>query len=53
MRIATCNQEEELGFMHQHQRRWQVKAEMVSDFIFAGDVALMSDQIDQGQELLS
>ena len=53
MRQAIRNNEEELGFMIQPSRSRRHPAVCITDLMFADDIALLSQEIAQAQELLS
>ena len=50
---AIDGQEEELGFTLKNRRSRRVKPEMITDLDFEDDIALLSDQIKQAQELMN
>ena len=52
-RQAIDGREEELGFTPKNRRSRRVKPEMITDLDFVDDIALLSDQIKQAQELLN
>ena len=51
-RIAIDGREEELGFHLVKRRSRRVGPEVVTDMDFADDIALLSEEIEQAQELL-
>ena len=53
MRQAIRNNEEELGFIIQPSRSRRHPAVCITDLMFADDIALLSQEIAQAQELLS
>ena len=52
LRIAIEGQEEELGFHLERRRSRRVGPEVLTDLDFADDIALVSGEIQQAQELL-
>ena len=52
MRKAIGDREEELGFQLQRRRSRRVHPVVITDLDFADDIALLSQQIEQAQELL-
>ena len=52
MRRALDDREEELGFHLQWRRSKRVGPKGITDLDFADDIALLSEQIDQAQEML-
>ena len=52
LRIAIEGQEEELGFHLERRRSRRVGPEVLTDLDFADDIALISGEIQQAQELL-
>ena len=53
MRQAIRNNEEELGLTIQTSRSRRHPAVCITDLMFADDIALLSEEIAQAQELLS
>ena len=53
MRQAIDGRQEELGFTLKNRRSRRVKPEMTTDLDFVDDIALLSDQIKQVQELMN
>ena len=53
MRTAIDGREEELGFHLERRKSRRVGPEVITDFDFADDIALLSEEIEQAQELLS
>ena len=52
LRSAIEGKEEELGFHLTKRRSRRIGPEMVTDFDFADDIALISEEVHQAQELL-
>ena len=53
LRIAIDGREEDLGFHLEKRKSRRVGPEVITDFDFADDIALLSEEIQQAQELLS
>ena len=53
MRQAIDGKEEELGFQIYPRKSRRIPPNMVTDLSFAGDVALISEEIEQAQEILT
>ena len=53
MRMAVDGREEELGFTIERRRSRRYPPVMVTDMDFVDDIALLSAEIEQAQELLS
>ena len=53
MRIALGKDEDNLGFTISPRRSRRQPADVITDLDFADDIALLSDTLDQAQELLS
>ena len=52
LRITFAGREQELGFQLQRQRSRRVPAVIVTDLDFADDLALLSEEMEQAQEVL-
>ena len=52
LRMAIEGREEELGFQLERRKSRRIGPEVVTDLDFADDIALISEKIDQAQELL-
>ena len=53
MRVALGNEEANLGFTISQRRSRRHPAEILTDLDFADDIALLSDTLNQAQELLT
>ena len=53
LRTAIDGREEDLGFHLEKRKSRRVSPEVITDFDFADDFALLSEEIQQAQELLS
>ena len=53
LRKATMGREEELGFRLKRRQSRRIGAEVLTDLDFADDIALLSEQIEQAQQLLN
>ena len=52
MRQAIGDKAEELGFKLHQRRSSRIPAKVITDLMFADDIALLSEEIDQAQELI-
>ncbi|XP_030839582.1 uncharacterized protein LOC115923289 [Strongylocentrotus purpuratus] len=53
LRAAIDGHEEELGFQLERRRSRRVGPEIITDLDFADDIALLSEELEQAQKLLS
>ena len=53
LRTAIDGRKEDLGFHLEKRKCRRVGPEVITDFDFADDIALLSEEIQQAQELLS
>ena len=51
LRTAIDGREEKLGFQLERSRSWRVGPEVITDFDFADDIALLSEEIEQAHLL--
>ena len=52
MRQAVGNKAEELGFRIEIRKSRRIPPKIITDLMFADDIALVSEEIEQAQELL-
>ena len=53
LRMAIDGREEDLGFQLEKRRSRRIGPDVITDLDFADDIALLSEEIEQAQELLS